>query len=360
MADLDPAERGRVMRSDANYVELSPILLTRDVLRQRGLLITLPVLVTVVFGALWLWRHEFSANASFAPAAPSAVDSKLSSLAAEFGLGGAPSGPSLQFYQFVATSREIFEGLARDTFSFSTGPGPGDRRSGTLETLLEIDGDSPDDSLMNLFTELADRVQASTSADAGVITVTVTMPWPELAEQVTSRVLQLVDHFNLQQRRSSASQQRAFARIARDSARTKLEGAEAEMQAFLNANASVGNSPRLEFERTRLQRRIDLYQGIYVSVAQAYEQAGIDEARDTPVITVVDAPEHSARPSQKLIMVLALGFILGALLAALVALARLYLHHQAEVNSDEYGALVAELGQLPGVRQVRRFRNRVS
>ncbi len=45
------------------------------------------------------------------------------------------------------------------------------------------------------------------------------------------------------------------------------------------------------FEHDRLERPVSMRQELVTAMAQAYEQARVDEVRNTPVITVIDQPE---------------------------------------------------------------------
>src|SRR5207244_4476199 len=92
---------------------------------------------------------------------------------------------------------------------------------------------------------------------------------------------------------------------------TELRTAEQAMQDFLVRNRQYQNSPPLQFEASRLQRRIDLTQQVYTNLVQAYEQARVAEVRNTPVLTIIDKPEGSAQPSVRLRTLGILGVLLG-------------------------------------------------
>jgi uncharacterized protein involved in exopolysaccharide biosynthesis len=60
---------------------------------------------------------------------------------------------------------------------------------------------------------------------------------------------------------------------------------------------------------------------MYTTLTQAYEQARIDEVRNTPVITVVEPPESPVRPdSRRLVSWLAVSLVVGVLAALAAAL----------------------------------------
>jgi uncharacterized protein involved in exopolysaccharide biosynthesis len=99
--------------------------------------------------------------------------------------------------------------------------------------------------------------------------------------------------------------------------------AEDELQAFLQRNRDFRSSPQLSFAYDRLADNVSLRQQLYTAVAQAYEQARIEEVRDTPVITVVEAPMLPARPDPRPFFRAIAATVLLALVAARVLALRL-------------------------------------
>jgi uncharacterized protein involved in exopolysaccharide biosynthesis len=108
-------------------------------------------------------------------------------------------------------------------------------------------------------------------------------------------------------------------------AQAALQEAERDLEQFLERNRSYEQSPALRFEYSRLQRRLDLRQSVYVALAQAHEQASIEAVRNTPVITVLDHPVGSAEKAKSLFGMLFLGGALGAVGGVGLAFVREYL-----------------------------------
>jgi uncharacterized protein involved in exopolysaccharide biosynthesis len=69
-----------------------------------------------------------------------------------------------------------------------------------------------------------------------------------------------------------------------------------------------------------LVRRVQEVQQANATLVQRYEQARIDEVRNTPVITIVESPEGSRRRSRGLILAGLLGIATGGILATALAL----------------------------------------
>jgi uncharacterized protein involved in exopolysaccharide biosynthesis len=116
-------------------------------------------------------------------------------------------------------------------------------------------------------------------------------------------MLRLVSEFNLNRRQTKAGADRRFVETRVRESLDSLRGAEAALEAFLQRNREYRNSPQLVFAYDRLDREVRMRQQLYTTLIQSYESARIDEVRNTPVITVMEAPDLPARPDARLALV---------------------------------------------------------
>jgi uncharacterized protein involved in exopolysaccharide biosynthesis len=179
-------------------------------------------------------------------------------------------------------------------------------------------------------------IRASDVKALGTVDVSVTTPWPSVSQTLADRLLQGVNEFNLQTRKSQAGAERQFVDAQAADAEHELRDAEDQLQAFLQSNRAIGDSPQLTFERERLQRNVTLRQSIYTSLLQDREDARIREVRDTPVITVLDAPQLPLKSLGRKTLVKALaGALLGGTAAVAMALFMESLARARRKPSDE-------------------------
>src|SRR6185437_3593506 len=163
----------------------------------------------------------------------------------------------------------------------------------------------------------------SLSAKTGVVNVSVSTESAVLSRTLVQRLLEEVNRFNLVNRQSQAAAERQFTERRVNEVKGELRAAENNLQTFLTDNRAYQNSPELRFEQDRLAREVSLRQSLYTTMVQAYEQARIEEVRDTPVITIVEHADLPARPDargtvKKSVLALLAGAFLGLVLTIVV------------------------------------------
>lgn len=328
------AERLVPVRIEAAFVEEEPepaslLRLANVVLRHRRVVIGLPILLATIVCSFTLLRSRtWTAIASFSPSESQGAGQlgQLAGLAAQFGFSIplAASGESPEFYVALLRSGEIRRSAVRSTYRIVDGTDPDTTWvTGDLVEMFRIRGRSEARRIEGAVERLGRRVSVGASPETGIVRLSVQTKWPELSVQIASRLLELVNEFNLQTRQSQASAEREFVTQTLVEARADLTVAEDSLQRFLQSNRRIENSPQLGFERDRLQRVVTLRQEIVISLAQALEQAKIEEVRNTPLITIVEEPYRPARPDRRRLIMkglvsLALGLFLGIVAAFVI------------------------------------------
>jgi len=324
--------------NDAEGVALSPVALLNTLLRHRRLLVTWALVLALVAGVLTLLMRKYRAEASFSPQSNQPTASSLAGLASQFGfnVGTMSGGPSLDFYAAIANSRATLTVAATTRYRVAMVPDGRDTVEGTLIELLRVSGSTPLDRLQRTVKKLDGMVSVTKDADAGIVTVTVTAKSPSLAEQLDRRLLALVNEVNLSQHQAQAAAEREFVVGRLDEVRMELDGAENALRRFFEENRAVERSPRLLVEQGRLQRRVDFLQQVYLTLAQSYERARLEQARDTPLITVIDAPEGSAKKTGRLVVSVIVAGMLGGILGLVHSIVKDYMASQRAAASPEY------------------------
>jgi uncharacterized protein involved in exopolysaccharide biosynthesis len=227
----------------------------------------------------------------------------LGGLAGQFGLvmGGGSQSP--EFYSRLLASRYIREQVVQARFS-----------TGTLIDYYDTGGRA--DSVDRAIRKFTKNYSVSVDRLSNSVRIEVEVRSPELAREVTQALLDEVDRFNGTMRRTMARERREFVDQRLKEAGNGLADAEGAMQGFLTRNRA-GDSPQLQFERSRLDRKIQLAQDLYLNLERQAQTARIDEVNDTPVISVIDPPFLPVRPSRpnRLLLVM-LAMFFGGVLAS--------------------------------------------
>ena len=138
-------------------------------------------------------------------------------------------------------------------------------------------------------------------------------------------------------RQSQAAAERKFIEARLGEMKGELRDAENQLQRFLQQNQGFRNSSELAFTHDRLQREVAMRQQVFTSLSQWYEQAKIDEVRNTPVITVVEQPNFPVRPDRRgLALKSTLGAILGGVLGLMLALGRDFLRQSRDQGHEGF------------------------
>jgi uncharacterized protein involved in exopolysaccharide biosynthesis len=317
--------------------------LAARLLRYPRLVVVLPLALGVASLVYFLLFGSYVSQSSFSPEQAQFNLSALAGLAAQFGANlRIPTGnqdESVDFYEELLKSPELLATVAYETYRFPKHEGEADTVSLTLVELYGITGDTRDERTAKIVKRLQGRVSVSSDLRANTVALTVKAPYSELAKLINRRMLDFVNDFNLKTRQSQASAERKFIEQRMVQAQGELKAAEDSMQRFLEKNRTYQSSPRLTFEAARLQRRVDLHQQVYVTLAQAYEQARVEEVRNTPVITIIDEPELYAKRSRSPVLMGILGLFGGLVLAMAIALGQEYLIGERERDPEGYRRL---------------------
>ncbi len=289
------------------------------VLRYRRLAISIIVLAVVLTVGWTLWRgYAYTADASLVSEQRGRAAS-LSGLAAQLGINVAAGDESRlpTFYTDLIHTREILRPIVHATYRYAADTG---NVEGDLMSVFHIIADTPAQREALAVQRLSESYIATVSQRTGVIHVTITTKSPDLSEQLIRNLLAEINRFDLQVRKSRAGSELEFTERRLSEVKAALRDAENRQLAFLQHNRDISRAPELQFEKSRLDREVAFSQSLYTTLAQAAEQARIDELRDTPLLTVVEAPVVPAyRDARHLIARSRLALVFGCVLGTCVA-----------------------------------------
>lgn len=322
--------------------EVSFLGLLNVLLEHRRALVVLPLVTAVVLAVgSRLLPAEYTSSGTFTPQEQRQSQlSQFSGLASQFGmslpvsLGG---GQSPAFYAELLRSENLLSQVVAHDYPAASADGAGDSASADLVEYFDAPGDTRPERVASAVTILREQMSAGSDTETGVVSLSVTMGRPELSRQVADRMIELVNRFNLQRRRTQAEAERRFLEERVKKARAELGTAEDSLESFLERNRSYRSSPTLRFRHQDLQRQVDMQQQVYTSLVQSLQQARIEEVRSTPVITVVEPPRVPARSDRaSLVLVALLGVVIGLIAGVIWALGSRYVQATRRTEPEEY------------------------
>jgi uncharacterized protein involved in exopolysaccharide biosynthesis len=259
--------------------------------------------------------RRFSSQVSFVPESKGTALPQASMLPFGLSLGG-DNRSSPRFYVELLGSQAVSDMVLRAPVRTVAGQ--------ATRPLLDVLAPEPaavakreDIARRKLHKMVSTRIQP----EPGIVYVSVSAASPQEAADVGNALVAAVERFDVEMRQTEAKDRRAFLENRAADARIALDGAERAMQSFLEANRLL-NAPRLIYEQGRLQRDIELKQGLYLTLANQLETARIDEVNQRPRISVIDSATVPVRADSRMIPMYVLS---GLVIGAAVALAPLLL-----------------------------------
>lgn len=224
----------------------------------------------------------------------------LSSIAQQYGIAlpgmGADAGQSLAFYVELVRSREILAQLLEDSVTVAAEAGA---RRRPLPDFLEIEATDPAERLEEGVFALRRMIRPLSNPNTGIVRIDVTSKSPVVSQALAARMLDLINEFNLRKRQSQGASERRFAERRLQEMTDSLQAAERRLQEFEQRNMQFATAPHLRMQQRRLMNDLASKQTLHTAMAQAYEQARVEEVRDTPVITALERPTVPVRPDSR-------------------------------------------------------------
>jgi uncharacterized protein involved in exopolysaccharide biosynthesis len=279
-------------------------------------------------------RRTYSSSLSFVPQVSDAGLGGAGGLAAQLGVSvpGSDLTQTPDFYTSLLQSDQFERQLVESQYRVKDNIG--ETLSENLISIFEIESTSGARSRDMAVEALDKLIRVSNALKTGVVQFQVTTDDPSLSLQVARRALALVNQFNMSTRRSRYGQESAFLASRIVEAQAQLKRASDSLQSFLDNNRDYANSPPLLFVHDRLQTEVAFRTQLYGNFTQRYEDARVQEARNTPVITVVEAPILATRPVGRFLAYKAVAAAMfGGLATALYIVGRFLLARMTE-NGD--------------------------
>jgi len=170
----------------------------------------------------------------------------------------------------------------------------------------------------SLVKQISTRIVTAFDRKTGVITVNTRMPDPVVAATVANLSLQYLKEYVTTYRTDKARKQVKFLGQQVAEAKSRYQGAEANLAAYRDRNRFlVLNTAKIEEQR--LQADFLLAQSVYNDLSKQHEQAKIRVEEETPVFKILEPARIPLKKSEPKRMVLVTIFVfLGAALSLII------------------------------------------
>jgi len=169
--------------------------------------------------------------------------------------------------------------------------------SASLLDIFSDEGDPSEERLEAGIRKLRKAVKTDYDAKSSLLTITVRHRDPKVAADVANYIVGELRQFNATVRQSRASDAVRFVEERLAESSKDLASAEARSVAFRESNARIGNAPKLLLQEKRIEREMRISEETFALLARELEMARIQEKKESPVFTVVDAALPPVRRS---------------------------------------------------------------
>ncbi|GBU24530.1 hypothetical protein R83H12_01163 [Fibrobacteria bacterium R8-3-H12] len=249
----------------------------------------------------------------------------LSALAALAGVSNSKGDDPSAYLQDIILSNDMLQSILAEKWKVSKAF-PDTITPVDLQTLWKIEPDTTEEDweiqleygmLGNLKT--GKYIDFSQDKKSGVITLSTEFEDPQVSYDMNNFIYNQLNDFLKNKMHFKASENRKFTEERLAEVKESLKEAEENLRRFRQRNR-LRMDPSDELEDARFQRDVLLNQEIMIQLQKQYEMAKIDEARDMPVLDVIDTPMkpiYKSKPKRK--MIILAGGVASVFFAILVA-----------------------------------------
>jgi uncharacterized protein involved in exopolysaccharide biosynthesis len=315
---------------------ISVLTIINTMMRHVWLIITcgLIALAIVTYNGMRA-EPEYTSKATFLPSGNQSSMSGVSGLAAQLGLIR-PSGYGTAYYVYIAKSPVLLRDVVQKKVTFKDKDSV--TRTQSLIEFYHLEKADPYVAATVAAGMLRENVKAVASVSTNIVDLSVTARYPQMARQLADTIVAAIIEFNRRSRAKLLDDEQMFVATERDRAERRLDSIDREMTEALFRNRMVdpGNNPKIDAERDRIQQHRAIQRDVYVSLATAGIQSGIDARRSAPSVTVVEpaelplGPDSSAGINQPIV-----AFVAGLVAGCIIAFILSYFARKRREEADE-------------------------
>lgn len=272
--------------------------------KRKLILIIVGVSTVLSIGISLILPESFLATTVILPEADKSKLSSmggLSDLASLAGINTGGDGSLLKLYPTIIKSESVLKNILYKKYQTKKFQQPVN-----LIEYWEIEAKTPELQYEFGLNSLRVMLLVLVDAKTSVITMSISMPEPQLAADILNGVTVELNSFLLNKKTTSAGNQRKFVEERLIEVKQDLTKAENSLKEFREKNRQV-LSPQLMLEQERLIRDIQINAAVYTELRKQFEIVKIEVVKNIPVINVMDparAPAWKDKPKKATIVII--------------------------------------------------------
>lgn len=197
----------------------------------------------------------------------------------------------------------------------------------------------PNQDQLDHFSRLADQVSIISNLKDGFVTISVTMPDPYAAAEMTAYVEILLEKALTDYKIDNARERLKYVTDRFNEKRAEFLKADQDLAEFKDSNKNP-NTASAQTKLTRLQSEYDLIFSVYMNLAKELEQTKIQVNKSTPTISIIQpvtVPTLKSSTSRALIVIMFT--LLGGLMIPIKIYFQLYIIPQIKEKQGQNGVI---------------------
>ncbi len=324
----DTANNGLTLIGD--LLQLNIISIGRYLVGNFRLIILAAVICIVISGTiLYFIPAKFCSYASILPSGKGDNLSLLKEMTGLAGIGSENDENSSILYPKILNSRQIKEAVLNYRYQYGS-------QSQTGFTLKEYFGTTINEHLLR---NLENITSIDLDKNTGLITISVESEYPELSQAIVQRYLAELEDYNINRRKSSASERVKYLKRESTEREIELKQAEDNLEQYqmANRNWDMTADPEILSNLNRKKREIMAKTETYLFLKNQYDLAKLEAQKDIPIVRILDNPSLPLVKSgpQRLMIILFSG-IAGMIGIILFLLMLSFFRSNHKVVSDQF------------------------
>lgn len=276
----------------------------------------------------------FTSTAKILSLSPKNSSSKVSGIAAQFGVDLGLQNETKWSYTEVIKSRSLARRVLKEQFT--------SKEYKIKKPLIEILSskidylqNDPYSLEVNAVNKLLSMIQLSENLQTGVFTLKLNAAEPNLAKEILDTIIESLKMFQENYKKSLMSKARTFIEERITDTKRTLEVAEEKLTSFTTRNRRIENSPLLLLEQQRLSRDVSVLIGVYRTLKEQLETTKIEQFKESEYVVILDYPEvpllkSSPQKKKYVIAAVLLSVIFGAGFSLVINYVSKFLQNEKE------------------------------